>query len=301
MTGPKISSWICSSSWLQAGEHGRLVEVARLALPLAAGLEAGVVGQPVDHAGDPVELVGVVERAVEHVLVVGHAGLGALGLLGQRGDEVVVHARPGEHAGGGGAVLAGVEVAGLGDRRSAAFSMSASSKTITGALPPSSRWTRLRSAAADAGDLHAGPDRAGDRDHLRGLVLDQRAAGVAVAADDVEHARRQELLRQLGRAASTRPAWCRDGLSTTVLPAASAGRDLPDHHHQRVVPGVTWPTTPIGSRRIERGVVGHVLAGRPALEHPGGAGEEPEVVDASAAAPRSRSGRAACRCPSTRP
>src|SRR2546425_939944 len=33
---------------------------------------------------------------------------------------------------------------------SAAFSMSASSNTITGALPPSSRWVRLRSPAAAA-------------------------------------------------------------------------------------------------------------------------------------------------------
>ena len=42
---------------LQAGDDGRLVEVAALALAGAAGLELGVVGQPVDHAGDPVELV----------------------------------------------------------------------------------------------------------------------------------------------------------------------------------------------------------------------------------------------------
>ena len=100
---------------LQAGDDRRRVEVALVALTGAAGVEAGVVGQPVDHAGDPVELVRVVERAVEHVLVVGQPGLGALGLLGQRRDEVVVHAGPGEHAGRGGAVLAGVEVAGPGD------------------------------------------------------------------------------------------------------------------------------------------------------------------------------------------
>ena len=49
------------------------------------------------------------------------------------------------------------------------------------------------------------------------------AAGVAVAADDVEHARRQELLRELGEQRRATPAWCRDGLRTMVLPAASAG------------------------------------------------------------------------------
>ena len=101
--------------------------------------------------------------------------------------------------------------------------MSASSKTITGALPPSSRWTRLRSVGGGLGDLHAGPHRAGDRDHLRGRVLDQRAAGVAVAADDVEDAGRQELLARSRRAASCDAGVVSLGLSTMVLPAASAG------------------------------------------------------------------------------
>ena len=61
------------------------------------------------------QLVGVVDRAEQHVLVVGHAGLDALGLLGERGDEVVVHAGRGDDSGRRGAVLAGVEVAGDGD------------------------------------------------------------------------------------------------------------------------------------------------------------------------------------------
>ena len=80
--------------------------------------------------------------------------------------------------------------------------MSASSKTTTGALPPSSRCTRLTSRRGAAGDLHAGPHRAGDRDHLRGRVLDQGAAGVAVAADDVEHARRAGTRRRSRPAAA---------------------------------------------------------------------------------------------------
>ena len=92
---------------------------------------------------------------------------------------------------------------------SAAFSMSASSKTMTGALPPSSRWTRLRSAAAaSATSMPARTEPVID-DHLRGLVRDQRAAGVAVAADDVEHARRQELLAELGEQRRAGRAWCR--------------------------------------------------------------------------------------------
>ena len=87
------------------------------------------------------------------------------------------------------------------------------------------------------GDLHAGADRAGDRDHLRGLVLDQRAAGVAVAGDDVEHARRQELLGQLGRAASSDAGVVSRRLEHDRVAGGQRRGDLPDHHHQRVVPG----------------------------------------------------------------
>ena len=72
------------------------------------------------------------------------------------------------------------------------------------------------------GDLHARPHRAGDRDHLRRLVRDQRAAGVAVAADDVEHAGRQELLAELGESVELAGVVSL-GLRTIVLPAASAG------------------------------------------------------------------------------
>ena len=74
-----------------------------------------------------------------------------------------------------------------------------------------------------SGDLHPGPHRAGDRDHLRGLVLHQAAAGVAVAADDVEHARRQELLGQISASSVELAGVVSLGLRTTVLPAASAG------------------------------------------------------------------------------
>src|SRR4051794_32637573 len=45
---------------LETGEHRRLVEVADAAVARAAGLDAGVVGQPVHHAGDALELALVV-------------------------------------------------------------------------------------------------------------------------------------------------------------------------------------------------------------------------------------------------
>ena len=60
--------------------------------------------------------------------------------------------------------------------------MSTSSKTTTGALPPSSRWTLLSVSAARLGDPLAGLGRAGQRDHVDVGVGDQRRAGrLAVA------------------------------------------------------------------------------------------------------------------------
>ena len=77
---------------VQPADDGRLVEEALPSDRMPAGGDVGVIGSAVDHAADVGELVGVVDRAEQHVLVVGHARLGALGLLGERGDEVVVHA-----------------------------------------------------------------------------------------------------------------------------------------------------------------------------------------------------------------
>ena len=50
MTGPKISFWIISSSWLEAVDDRRLVEVAAVALAVAARHDLGVVGRALDEA-----------------------------------------------------------------------------------------------------------------------------------------------------------------------------------------------------------------------------------------------------------
>jgi hypothetical protein len=90
-----------------------------------------------------------------------------------------------------------------------------------------------------------------------------------------------------------------DGLSTTVLPAAIAGRPLPHRHHHRVVPGVTWAQTPTGSRRIIE-VWFAMYSPADALEDPGGAGEEADLVDRWEPAPPPWSAGRACRCSRTR-
>src|SRR4028119_652584 len=87
----------------EAGDDGRGVVVAGAGAGLLpAGGHLGVLGEPLDHAGDVLELGRVVERSVEDVLVVGPAGLGVPGLLGEGGYEVVVGAGGRGGAGRGG-------------------------------------------------------------------------------------------------------------------------------------------------------------------------------------------------------
>ena len=67
MTGPKISFWIISSSWRRSATTVGSKKKPDVPLAVAAGGDLGVVGRAVDEAGDPRELVGVVDRAVQDV------------------------------------------------------------------------------------------------------------------------------------------------------------------------------------------------------------------------------------------
>src|SRR3989304_2286497 len=99
-------------------------------------------------------------------------------------------------------------------------SRSASSKIITGALPPSSRWTRFSvAAAARATSLPVATSP------VRGTMF---TCGGAPRREGVGR-RRGEAYRGEGRLLR----WLEDdGV------AGGEGRpDLPDRHHQRVVPG----------------------------------------------------------------
>ena len=184
-----------------------------------------------------VELVGVVDRAEERVLVVGQPDRRrAARVLGERGDEVVVDAGRREHPGRRGAVLAGVEVA--GDRRCPRRRPRCRRRRRRrpGALPPSSRCTRLTSVRRARGDLHAGAHRAGDRRPSAGV-------GCSTSAGRCRGRRMTTLSTPGGRNSAAISASSSVALGRGVarlehdgVAGGERGRDLPHRHHQRVVP-----------------------------------------------------------------
>src|SRR5829696_7478400 len=252
---------------LEAVDDGRLVEEAAAVQLAAAGGDLGVAGGAVQEALDPGQLVGVL----------GGAGGGALGLLDQGGKELVVDPASGEDAGGGGAVLAGVEVAGGGDHLGRGGHVGVVEDDHRG-LAAQLQVDPLEVVGGRLGHLLAGANAAGDRDHGRGLVRDQPGPGLAVADDHVHDAVGQELAHQLGH-----PHGGDRGGVARLEDDRVAGRErrgeLPDGHHERVVPGGDLGADPDRLAPDHRGVPGHVLAGGQPVEHARGAGEEADLVD----------------------
>ncbi|RPK40330.1 hypothetical protein EES39_25445 [Streptomyces sp. ADI92-24] len=115
-------------------------------------------------------------------------------------------------------------------RSSTAFARSASSKTTAGALPPSSRWTRLTSRAA----LWATWMPARTEPVMEAIA----GVGCSTISRPVSRSPQTTLKIPRGRSSDSRtppmiPAIravdagvVSDGLSTTALPAASAGANF---------------------------------------------------------------------------
>ena len=103
--------------------------------------------------------------------------------------------------------------------------MSASSNTTTGALPPSSRWHRLRlCAAAVATSIPARTEPVTLT--IAGVGMhDHRPAGVAVTADDVSTPAGRNSAA-ISASSVVEAGVVSLGLSTTVLPAAIAGANF---------------------------------------------------------------------------
>ena len=165
-------------------------------------------------------------------------------------------------------------------RVSAASSTSASSKTMTGALPPSSRCNRLTvSAAIFATRLPV---------TVSPVIEIMRTFGWPTSASPMSPPEPDRTLTTPGGKISAMiSAKARadngvrtDGLSTTVLPGRQGRAELPGRHVQRVVPRRDRGHDADRVAPDDRGVAGHELVGRQAVHDPRRAGEEAEQVDA---------------------
>ena len=111
-------------------------------------------------------------------------------------------------------------------------------------------------------------------------MLHERLAGRdAVAGDDVEDAGGEDLGGELDEA-EDRERRLLGGLQHLDVPGRERGRELPDRHHQRVVPRRDPRDDPDRLPAQERRVAAHVLARGLAVEHARRAGEEADVVGA---------------------
>ena len=205
-------------------------------------------------------------------------GLVVLRLLGEARDDVVVDALRGQHARRRGAVLTGVEVAGPGDRLHRELHVGVVEDDHR-RLAAELQVDPLQGVRRVLGDPLAGRRRARQRDHVDlGMRHQRRARGIAMAADEVHDAGRIDLGRQLGQDLERRHRGGLGRLQDEGAAGGERGADLPDGHHQRVVPGGDLPhhagrlATDVG------GVVLHVLARGAPFHRPSGSGEEAELI-----------------------
>ena len=121
-------------------------------------------------------------------------------------------------------------------------------------------------------------DVAGQRDEADvGMRDEPRAGRHAVAGHRLQHAVRDHILRQLEEA-KQRQRRLLGRLQDLHVARGERRPHLPDRHHQRVVPRADAGDDPDRLAPDHRRVALDVLAGALALEVPGGAGEEAEVV-----------------------
>ena len=186
--GPNVSSRLMSVSVPTRSIDGRLVVEARrpAVVPRAADDDLGALGDRVLEVG--VHLLRgrlVVHRADEGLVVEGVAELPALGLLHDRGEEVVVDALVDEHALGRAADLAGAEEAAEDGALRCGLEVGVDADDH-GPVPARLDQRALEPGRAD--DLLRGRVRADEADAVDVLVLDQPLADLAVAVDDVDDA-----------------------------------------------------------------------------------------------------------------
>ena len=196
----------------------------------------------------------------------------------QVGDELVVDLLAGVDAAGGGAVLAGIVVAEGAQAVDHGIHIGVVEDDDRG-LAAEFEMRALDRLGRGLQHLLAGGDVAGDRDHVDLGVVDQRVAdAVAAAEHDVDDAFGQDVghdFRELQR----RQRRLLGRLEHHRVAAADRRRQLPGHHHQRIVPRRDRGDDADRVAADHRGVAGNILAGDDARHGAHRAREEAVAID----------------------
>jgi hypothetical protein len=237
-TGPKTSSLHDLAGGVDAGDQRGRVVAALRRQPAGAGLvhHRALGTGAVDEAGNAFALHGADQRAHVAGLVQRRADADAchagLQLVGQPGRRAFVHQQPRS----GAADLPLVEEDAVDQAFDGGVEVGVGN-TMNGDLPPSSSAELLAAAGGELPDLAPDLGAAGEGDLGDAGVIDDRAAGRAIAVDDVDHAGRQAGLHaQLGEQ-QRRQRRLLGRLEHHGVAAGQRRRDLPGQHQQRKVPG----------------------------------------------------------------
>ncbi len=277
-TGPNTSSWTISSLCSTSATIVGLTKKPRSPMRLAAGHDGRARRQPIEEAEHALALLGRDDRPHVHVVAVGRVGgLHRLDHVLGRAQHVVVHALADEDPRRRRAVLAGVPVAAdldrLGDRRRVGV-VEHDHRRLAAEL----QVHALQRVGRVARDQLPGRDVAGQRDERDVRVPHEPVADRnAVARDHVEHAGREHFLRQLGKP-QRRERRLLGRLDDLHVAGREGWANLPDDHHQRVVPRRDPRHDAERLAADDRRVALYVLARALALERAGRAGEEAQVV-----------------------
>ncbi len=247
-------------------------------MPTRSNLDMRKLRGPLDEAGDAVALALGNERPDLVLRVVLLIVLDRADGRAEIGHQLVVDLGAGIDAAGGGAILTGIVVAkgleALDDRCDIGVVVDDDRS-----LAAQFEMGALHRLCGGLEDLLAGRDITRDRDHVDLGVVDQRVPNaVATAKDHVDHALGQNIGHHLGEL--QRGQRCLLGrLEDDGVAARDGRRQLPRHHHQRVVPRRDRGDDANGVATDHRGVTGEILAGHHAMHVADSACEEPPAID----------------------
>ncbi|SHT04920.1 Uncharacterised protein [Mycobacteroides abscessus subsp. abscessus] len=183
-----------------------------------------------------------------------------------------------DHPRGGRTVLAGVEKGGLGDPQGGLVDIDVT-EHHGGCLAAELEVAALELPGSRSGYRDAGTHRSGDRNQPDSRMTDQVRAGSRGTQHHIEHSVGQDALRQPRQYQSALRGGVA-GFEDDGVPGGQRRADLPDRHHEGVIPRGYLSDNPDGLAPNVRGEPLHVLTRRFAFDESCGTGEESDLIGA---------------------